>query len=427
MKKPHQQYLLFLIITLLLLLIYLFRPYLWQERIETYLNDQLSSEGWSLNNSAFSGHLFTEISSKDIILTNTDGTSVLFPSIDARIKILPLMMGKIKLNELSVSNAVIKPSFNFQDDSSSNQTFQFDPNKIPININNLNIDGDLHIPYEDTTRSINFLIDGDIANEDEKIIIDLKQLNLSSLLPSFNIRTKGVRGSIAKNKISVDLNKASINEIDIAGSFEYDFVDSSSIYAEIELTEYKLPESIFSEFPLKPNLSSISADFIFESNFIDYKGELKIKNDLGLNMVGNFELKSDTGFVRLNNLQLQGNDANLSLNGLVEDQGRFNGIIKLDNLDFSQWILDSRKTAISGYLLIDGHFENMLISSLDLNVDVSESLIFDGEPSSLSGGISYSDLLLTIVNPVTLSIGPSIVAIEGRANYKTETMSLDLS
>ena len=257
------------------------------------------------------------------------------------------MMGKIKLNELSVSNAVIKPSFNFQDDSSSNQTFQFDPNKIPININNLNIDGDLHIPYEDTTRSINFLIDGDIANEDEKIIIDLKQLNLSSLLPSFNIRTKGVRGSIAKNKISVDLNKASINEIDIAGSFEYDFVDSSSIYAEIELTEYKLPESIFSEFPLKPNLSSISADFIFESNFIDYKGELKIKNDLGLNMVGNFELKSDTGFVRLNNLQLQGNDANLSLNGLVEDQGRFNGIIKLDNLDFSQWILDSRKTAIS--------------------------------------------------------------------------------
>ena len=427
MKKAHQQYLLFLIITLLLLLIYLFRPYLWQERIETYLNDQLSSEGWSLNNSVFSGHLFTEISSKDIILTNTDGTSVLFPSIDARIKILPLMMGKIKLNELSVSNAVIKPSFNFQDDSSSNQTFQFDPNKIPININNLNIDGNLHIPYEDTTRSINFLIDGDIANEDEKIIIDLKQLNLSSLLPSFNIRTKGVRGSIAKNKISVDLNKASINEIDIAGSFEYDFVDSSSIYAEIELTEYKLPESIFSEFPLKPNLSSISADFIFESNFIDYKGELEIKNDLGLNMVGNFELKSDTGFVRLNNLQLQGNDANLSLNGLVEDQGRFNGIIKLDNLDFSQWILDSRKTAISGYLLIDGHFENMLISSLDLNVDVSESLIFDGEPSSLSGGISYSDSLLTIVNSVTLSIGPSIVAIEGRANYKTETMSLDLS
>ena len=427
MKKLHQQYLLFSIIAFLLLLIYLFRPNLWQERIDTYLNGQLGKEGWSLNNSAFSGHLFTEISSKDIILTNKDGTSVLFPSIDARIKIIPLMMGKIKLNELSVSNAVIKPSFSFQNDSSNNLTFQFDPNKIPININNLNIDGDLYIPYEDTTRSINFLIDGGIANDDEKITIDLNQLNFSSLLPSFNIRTKGVKGSIDKNKISIDLNEASVNEIGIAGSFEYDFIDSSRIYAEIELNDYKLPESIFSEFPLKPNLSSLSADFIFESNFTDYEGRLKIKNDLGLNMVGNFELKSDTGFVRLNTLQLQGNDANLSLNGLVEDQGRFNGIIKLDNLDFSQWVVDSRKTAISGYLLIDGHFENMLITSLDLNADVSESLIFDGEPSSLSGGIAYSDSLLTIFNPVTLSIGSSIVAIQGRANYKTELMNLDLS
>ena len=40
------------------------------------------------------------------------------------------------------------------------------------------------------------------------------------------------------------------------------------------------------------------------------------------------------------------------------------GILKLDNLDFSQWVLDSRETGISGYLLIDGHFEKMLITSL---------------------------------------------------------------
>ena len=314
----------------------------------------------------------------------------------------------------------------FRSDS-KNENFNFDPSKLPININNLSIDGDLYIPYDDTTRSLNFLLDGAIANNSEKIIVDLNQFNLSSLLPSFNIRTKGVKGFIAKDKISIDLNEASINEIDIAGYFEYDLSDNSNIYAEIELNEYKLPESIFSEFPLQPNLSSISAEFTFESDLTDYKGKLKVRNDLGLNMVGNFELKSDTGFIRLNQLELAGNDAILSLNGLIEEQGRFNGILKLDNLDFSQWVLDSRETGISGYLLIDGHFEKMLITSLDLNADVSESLIFKGEPSSFSGGVSYSDSLLSIINPVMLSIGPSIVTIQGDANYKEELINLDLS
>ena len=426
MRKNHQQLLIFSIITFFVLLIYLFRPNLWQGRIEKYLNNQLSITGWSLNNSTFSGHLLTGISSKDVILNNVDGTSVLFPSINARIKIVPLIMGRIKLNELDVSNAVIKPSFNFQSDS-KNENFNFDPSKLPININNLSIDGDLYIPYDDTTRSLNFLLDGAIANNNEKIIVDLNQFNLSSLLPSFNIRTKGVKGFIAKDKISIDLNEASINEIDIAGYFEYDLSDNSNIYAEIELNEYKLPESIFSEFPLQPKLSSISAEFTFESDLTDYKGKLKVRNDLGLNMVGNFELKSDTGFIRLNQLELAGNDAILSLNGLIEEQGRFNGILKLDNLDFSQWVLDSRETGISGYLLIDGHFEKMLITSLDLNADVSESLIFKGEPSSFSGGVSYSDSLLSIINPVMLSIGPSIVTIQGDANYKEELINLDLS
>tara|TARA_B100001250_G_scaffold110454_1_gene93245 strand:- start:2942 stop:3340 length:399 start_codon:yes stop_codon:yes gene_type:complete len=117
MRKNNQQLFIFLIITFFILLIYLFRPNLWQDRIEKYLNSQLSNAGWSLNNSVFSGHLFTGISSKDITLNNIDGTSVIFPSINARIKIIPLIMGKIKLNELAVSNAIIKPSFNFQSDT----------------------------------------------------------------------------------------------------------------------------------------------------------------------------------------------------------------------------------------------------------------------------------------------------------------------
>ena len=72
----------------------------------------------------------------------------------------------------------------------------------------------------------------------------------------------------------------------------------------------------FQNFPFSL-ISSISAEFTFESDLTDYKGKLKVRNDLGLNMVGNFELKSDTGFIRLNQLELAGNDAVLSLNGLT--------------------------------------------------------------------------------------------------------------
>ena len=130
--------------------------------------------------------------------------------------------------------------------------------------------------------------------------------------------------------------------------------------------------------------------------------------------------------MRLNKLDLEGNEANLSLNGLIEEAGRFNGIAKLQNLDLSQWILNTQKTGISGYLLLDGSFKEMLITSLDLNADVSESIRFKNEPSSFSGGISYSDSMLTIFNPVTLSIGKSLVAVDGYADYANKLLNLNV-
>ena len=140
------------------------------------------------------------------------------------------------------------------------------------------------------------------------------------------------------------------------------------------MKDYKIPESIFSELPLQPNLSNISANFTFKSNLSEYVGNLQIQNELGLSMQGSFELKTDSGYVRLNRLDLQGKEASLSLNGLIEEAGRFNGIAKLDNLDLSEWISKTQKTGISGYLLLDGSFRDMLITSLDVNADVTESV-----------------------------------------------------
>mgnify|MGYP000950751661 CR=1 FL=1 len=426
MKKNHQKILILSITISALTLIYLFRPSIWQERIETYLNNQLNDSGWILKNSVFSGHLFTQVSSNDIILTKPDGSIVQFPSINARIKIVPLLLGRINLNQLTVSNATIKPSFDFQGDKTETSMIVFDPNSFPVNIKNLYIDGSFIVPFEDSTRSVDFLLNGEISNKDENINLYLKQFDFFSPSMDFEVNTKGLKGFFNKNKFSLDFNSASINNISLSGYLEYSFFDTSSILAQIELNDYKIPESIFSQLPLQPNLSKLSAVFNFKSNLTDYIGDLQIENDLGLKMQGSFELKSDSGYVRLNKLDLEGNEASLSLNGLIEEAGRFNGIVKLDNLDFSEWILNSQKTGISGYLLLDGSFQEMLITSLDVNADVSESIRFNKEPSSFSGGISYSESILKIFNPVTLSIGRSLVTIQGSADYKKKILDFNV-
>ena len=426
MKKNHKKLLIFSTALSFLLLVYLFRPSIWQDRIETYLNSQLNDAGWKLENSVFSGHLFTKISSNSILLTKSDGSLISFPSIDVRIKIIPLLLGKINLNQLRVSNAVISPSIKIRNDRDGENMIIFDPSNFPVNIKDLYLDGSFIVPFEDSLRSLSFLINGEILNVDENININLKEFNLTSSLPSFKVNTSGLKGLFSKNKAFIDLNNASINDINLSGFLEYSFFDTSSINAEIELNDYKIPESIFSELPLQPNLSKLSANFTFNSNLSDYIGDLKIKNDLGLSMKGSFELKSDSGYVRLNKLDLEGNEASLSLNGLIEEAGRFNGIARLQNLDLSEWILNTQKTGISGYLLLDGSFKEMFITSLDLNADVSESIRFNNEPSSFSGGISYSDSMLTIFNPVTLSIGKSLVAVEGYADYANKLLNLNV-
>ena len=174
MKNIYKQYVLFFVGFIVVLLLVLFRPSVWQDRIDKYLNNQLYKSGWSLNNSVFSGHLFTKISSSDVLLKSSKGTLIVFPRIEARIKILPLILGKIKLNELSVSKAQITPSLKLNENPSNRAVLGI--KQIPIDIEKLNIDGNVILPSEDSTRSYSFFIDGGIVNAKENLVIDLNEL-----------------------------------------------------------------------------------------------------------------------------------------------------------------------------------------------------------------------------------------------------------
>ena len=410
-----------------LALFVLFRPSLWQERIEKYLNNELNKKDWSIDISELSGHLFFNLYSDDITLSHEDGTLVYLPKASARIRLIPLLVGKIILNRLNVSNAEITPFFQTSSYSSTSEKINFYPEKFPININQLYLDGSIFIPYADSTKDVNFLIDGRITSNENDLSVDLENIKIISLDPAINFFGNGIDGKLSSEKIDLTFEKANINELEFSGRFEYDLGDDEYIVAEILLNEYAIPKQIISQLPLRPNLSKISAEFYFESDMTFFNGDMIVNNDLGLDMSGDFVLKRENDVFKLDSLSLNGNDTDLKMIGLYEETGRFNGAINLFNLDLSKWVINGNKTNLSGYVLIDGEILNNEVSFLDMNAEIDESMLFEREPSSISGGITYQDKIFKIVNPITLIIGPSIVSITGNSDFSKRNLNLDLS
>ncbi len=405
----------------------LFRPSLWQDRIESRLNEQLAKEGWSIQINALSGHLFSTLQSENISMVHDNGASIVLPQITTRIKIAPLLKGEIAIEELAVSHVSIQPYFEPGSDSTEAGNLVFAPERIPLDINKLHVDGNVYVPVDDTSRAVHFLIDGRIQSGTNAMKVELDAFEVFSSQPRINMAMKDVSGELSSKRISIALKEANINGLKIGGDFQYNRGDSSSIQAQLDLSEYTIPKKIFSQLPLQPELSKLSATFTFESNLTQFKGDLDISNDLGLEMGGEFDVRLYDNHLRLASLALSGNDAILKTQGLIENSGRFNGTIQLDNLDMSQWMVEGQETNLSGYVLVDGNLKENEITALDINAEISESMLFAKEASSISGGIAYHNFKMDITNPLTVTIGPSIVSVNGMADFNQRSLDIDLS
>jgi len=395
--------------------------------MESYLNTQLKENGWQIEISELSGHLFSTLHSNNVSLIHENGASVILPSISTKVKILSLIFGKVDIESLSVSNVTVNPYFESQKDSTSSNPIEFHPENIPLNIQNMYVDGNIYLPLNDSTRSFHFLIDGRINEGIEEMEIELREFELFCAVPKIDIVMKNINGSFSSQKIDIEVKKAIMNGFHIDGKFAFDRGEQAGVQAQFQLSEYEIPSHIFSKLPLQPKLSKISAIFNFESDFTHYVGDLFLRNELGLDMGGHFYLTKYSDYFRLESLELTGNDGILNIQGLFEDEGRFNGTIQLQSLDVSQWMLDQQTTNLSGYILTEGEINESQITAIDINAEINESLVFDRESTSFSGGISYKDYELTITNPLTMTIGPSIVTIEGDANFGSKKMNLNLA
>lgn len=399
---------------------------MWQDRLESYLNNQLNENGWNIEISKFSGHLFSTLYSDNVSLKHKNGASIFLPSISTKIKIAPLLFSRVEIEELSVSNVAIQPYFKPGDDSASINSIEFSPEKIPLSIQNIYVDGHVFIPINDSTRSVHFLIDGQVNEGQDAMEINLREFEFFCAVPRIDIAMKNIRGQLSSHGVEVEVKNAIMNGFHVDGKFSFDRGETSEMEAQLNLSEYEIPSQIFSKLPLQPNLSKISATFNFKSDFTHFIGDLFVRNELGLDMGGHFNLTKYPDYFRLESMELAGKDGSLNMQGVVEKKGRFNGTIQLRTLDLSQWMINQPKTNLSGYVLAEGEILESQITALDINAEINESLLFNRESSSFSGGISYKDYKLSITNPITMTIGPSIVSIHGEANFETKNMDLNL-
>ena len=406
---------------------FLFKPGIWQNRIETYLNRQLNQNGWQVEISDISGHLFTTLHSDTLSLIHRNGASIFLPNITTRIKIISLMKGRIEIDQLYVSDVAIRPYFESNADSVLINSFSFTPENIPLNISKLRVDGRINVPFNDSTRAVQFLIDGRVNEGRNEMELYFEQFEIFCVSPKIDLAVQNIEGKLSSKAISVSIEKANFNGFDISGQFNFDKGEESMIRAQLDLSEYEIPNQIFSRLPLQPDLSKISATFHFESNLSSFIGDLFVQNELGLDMGGSFNLMRMDEYFHLQFLELTGNDASLKAQGIFENSGRFNGTIELQKFDVSQWLLNQKKTNLSGYVLVDGEILETQITALDINAEITESILFDRKTSSISGGVSYKDNKLTINNPLTMTIGPSIVSISGFTNFQEEFLDLNLT
>ena len=93
-------------------------PGIWQNKIETVLNEKfLSEKGWHLSIGTLKGHFFTTVIMEDILLWHIDGSNVLSNKIRSKINIIPLITGKLSLELLEINeieaalkeNSIITP------------------------------------------------------------------------------------------------------------------------------------------------------------------------------------------------------------------------------------------------------------------------------------------------------------------------------
>jgi len=406
-------------------IVLLLTPGLWQNKIETVLNEKfLSDKGWHISIGNLKGHFFTTVIMKDVLLWHIDGSNVLSNEIRSKINIIPLITGKLSLELLEINELEVVLKENFIINAGGVRTFELDYPKFPFYIDNFRLNGKIKIVRMDTVYHFDLKFVGNTNYQSRELDIGFDNLIINYEDSLFTVDLNESSMKIKESGEILSHISGVASRIPFEGDLFYSWIPDAHFSGEVIMGEISLPEDFFGSIPMKPVFSSLSTLIKFESDLTNFHGTANLFNSIGLNLYGIFSLKKNPDELLVEIIELKSDSTILKVNGILKNSGRVNGNILLSNLDLKQWLIDQESTNISGEVLIEGLMNDGILSNLSLTIEVQESKLYLEDLVSISGTILYHDSLVEFIDPLTLSIGPSSIIMNGNINLISESMDL---
>ncbi len=422
MMEKGKKYILIAPAALIFVLTLILRTAVWGEYLQSELNNRIRTSGWSVKVEQSSGYLFGTTILSNVNLSHINGSSIGIDKASINIGILSSLIGFTSLDLLTVEGLSLNYANDDYSKDSSKQSFE--RLNIPFHIRSFFIEGKVQSNIKANKYIFDIMVGGElIGGETPLLNCDLVKISLennSNMVCKFNTMILGYDDySYFLKEINGELFG-----LPVLGNLSLNR-KTSILKGAIEALEFSFPEELFSKLPLKTKFSTFTGHFNFESDLENFYGELSVENQLGLNMIGHFDFSKRGKTWIIKDLELEGENSKLTLNGLWNENERISWYMNLDNFDLGRWLKNQKPTEMSGLFIMDaGLTDQGALDQIDMTIEMIENKLFNQGEISIHGQLSYSDSLLSTIDPVMLLVGDSYLTIRGKSDFSSKTIDI---
>jgi len=412
-----------LVITLVISVIILISSAVfWEPFIISQINDRISINRFEVTSARISGNLFSSIKIYDVNVIHPSYGNMSINRGLINIDFFSSLISGLTFDDIRIEDLITQP-FNKELNKSKPIKYYSSPS-MPFDIDHFFISGQIPIEFQNDILVLIGEIEGSITSDND-LKLEISTLNLKNQGEnSIEFNMNNVDLIANKEGVIIDQFSGKIGNAPISGGVSY-LHDQSKFIGSINIDEFYISEELFSRTPLKGKFGHISGKVDFESVDGDISGNLSISNQLGLEMSGDINLIKKESNILLRSLNLYGEDSRLRVNGVWEGNRRISGYFYLDSLDLSRWLIEQNPTLLSGMAILEGSIdEQKALENIELTLEVAEYGIFSEQESSFHGTVSYSDSIISTIDPVMLIIGESILSIDGETDLKSRKLDI---
>ena len=419
-----------IILLILILLVGVFilsYPGVWKYRVENILNRKiLKDSGWHLSIGELSGHLFKQVESKNIEITNENGTKFYIPELNAQFNVIESLLGNLHLKELDIYDFYYYQAIQNDTEKKVFILPDLDYSKFPLEVDQLSFDGILAVALDDSTHLIDLNILATISPNDDGLDINLDSLFIKHHDIDFPFSLNNTKININNRAININPINCSFADLSVDGQITFLQTENQQLKGNVNVKNIIIPDKLFEEAPLQIKFSKINSNLIFDTDFKNYSGIVTLNNDLGLNVTGDFNITKLNDRWLAQQIFLQSEDASLFIHGDYIGNKEINANINLKQLDLSKWLMQQKTTDISGTADFKTSFEDGIIKSISLNLKTQETALFEDDTITVNGAFVYENNKIKFAEPFTVTLGSSSITSVGEIDFTKEEIDLSL-